>query len=206
LGPAAGAAASDNSTEMLGGASVQFDSLSAPLLYVSSTQINLAVPLAEASLSFSTLQVRVDGASSDARRIPLTYSANPSLFLSAVQNQPPSIGPPSLALNSDGSVNSSTNPARLGSAVSVFVNGLTPDPRLISFPVQLWTSNGWSVTGIAPANPFVLQVELRVPSALVNQFSCVSPAACSAGFLLYPAGEGVSGEAFGGVVWVDRSQ
>ncbi len=211
LGPAAGVAAVDTSTVTLGGASVNFGSLPAPLLYASSTQINLAVPLADAGLAFATMQVAVSGASAAPRQIPLTFSANPSLFLSSGQSEAPAIGPPVLAVNGDGSMNSSTNPARLGSAVSVFVNGLTPDPRFTGFPLQLWSNNGWSVTGIAAANPFVLRVELRVPSALVNNFSCVSAAACSAGFTLYdvgfvPAGQTVSGEAFGGVVWVDRTQ
>jgi hypothetical protein len=118
-----------------------------------------------------------------------------------------------LALNADGSVNSSTTPAKLGSVVSVFVNGLTPDPRFTAIPLQLSTINGWSVTGITPANPFVSRVDLRVPSALVNNFSCSTSSLCAVGFALYgvgavSAGQTVSsvGEAFGGVVYVNRTQ
>jgi uncharacterized protein (TIGR03437 family) len=48
--------------------------------------------------------------------IPQTFSAS---------NQE---GPVALALNADGSTNSPTNPAVLGSVISVFVNGLAPDP------------------------------------------------------------------------------
>lgn len=47
LGPAAGESAPDNSTTSLAGVRISFGSLSAPLLYVSSTQINFAVPLVE---------------------------------------------------------------------------------------------------------------------------------------------------------------
>lgn len=206
LGPATGVSASDNSTATLAGVSVNLGSLSAPLLYVSSTQINFAVPLVDFSQTFATMQLTVSGATATPRQLPLTYTANPSLFLSNAQPQANSLGSVVVALNADGSMNSSTNPAKLGSALSVFVNGLTPDPRFPHFPLQLSTINGWSVTGIAPANPFVLRVDLQVPSALVNNFSCAS--LCAIGFTLYDVGfvsvgQIVSGgEAFGGVVYV----
>jgi uncharacterized protein (TIGR03437 family) len=211
LGPAAGVAASDNSTATLAGVSVNLDSLSAPLLYVSSTQINFAVPLVDPSQTFATMQVTVNGASATPRQLPLTLSGNPSLFLNTAQTPVASLGSVALALNADGSLNSSTNPAALGSAVSVFVNGLTPDPRFIHFPLQLSTNNGWSVTGLVPANPFVLRVDLRVPSALVNNFSCAISSLCAVGFTLYDVGfvsvgEIVSGGvAFGGVVYANRT-
>lgn len=212
LGPVAGVAASGDSTATLAGVSVNLGSLSAPLLYVSSTQINFAVPLVDPSQTFATMQLTVNGASATPRQLPLTFSANPSLFLNTAQTQVASFGSVVLALNADGSMNSSTNPATLGSAISVFVNGLTPDPRFIHFPPQLSTTNGWSVTGIVPANPFVLRVDLRAPTALVNNFSCTISSLCAVGFTLYDVGfvsvgQIVSGgEAFGGVVYVDRTQ
>jgi hypothetical protein len=117
-----------------------------------------------------------------------------------------------VALNADGSLNSSTNPAQLGSAVSVFVNGLTPDSQVVSAPLQLYTNNGWSVTNIVQATPFVLRVDLRVPAPLVNSFSC-HPSLCAVGFTIYDVyggsvGQPASsdGEAFGGVVYVNRTQ
>ncbi|HXB75120.1 MAG TPA: SBBP repeat-containing protein [Candidatus Acidoferrales bacterium] len=212
LGPAAGVSASDNATATLGGASVNIGSLSAPLLYVSATQINLAVPLVDSNQNFATMQLTVGGATAAPRRLPLTFSANPSLFLNNAQTQVSSLGSVALALNADGSINSSANPAKLGSAVSVFVNGLAPDPRITSLPPQLGTTNGWSVTGTAQSNPFVVRVDLRVPSALVNNFACDVSSVCAVGFTLYDvgfvsAGQIVSGgEAFGGVVYVNRAQ
>ena len=148
LGPATGVGAPGGSTSQLAGVNVNFGLNSALLLYVSGTQINLAVPLVTAQ-SVTPMQVQVNGVLSAPLALPLTY-ANPSLF--------------SVALNADGSVNSSANPAHLGSAVSVFVNGLTPDPQVNNSPLQLFTNNGWSITNVAQATPFVLQVDLQVPA------------------------------------------
>ena len=211
LGPTISVSAGDNSTTALAGVSVNIGSLPAPLLYVSSTQINLAVPLVEFGQDFASMQLTVDGRSAPPRRLPLTF-ANPSLFVNTAEPQVSSFGPVVLALNADGSLNSPANPATLGSAVSVFVNGLIRDPRVTSFPPQLSTTNGWSVTGLAPANQFVLHVDLKVPSALVNNFSCPISSACAVSFTLYDVGfvsigQIVSGgEAFGGVVYVNRTQ
>ena len=47
----------------LAGVSIDIGSLSAPLLYVSSTQINFAVPLVDPSQTFATMQLTVGGAS-----------------------------------------------------------------------------------------------------------------------------------------------
>jgi len=93
----------------------------------------------------------------------------------------------------------------------VFVNGLTPDPQIVSSPLQLYTNNGWSVTNIVQATPFVLRVDLRVPSPLVNDFSCPS-SLCTVGFTIYDIYGGSvgqldssDGEAIGGVVYVNRT-
>lgn len=157
------------------------------------------------------MRLTAGGQDAAPRLLPLTF-ANPSLFLSDAQTLVSSLGPVVLALNADGSTNSAANPARLGSAVSVFVNGLMRDPRVISQPVELSATNGWSVTGTARVNPFVLRVDLRVPSELINNFSCPASSPCSVNFTLYDVGfvsigQVVSGgEAFGGVVYVERTQ
>jgi len=68
------------------------------------------------------------------------------------------------------------------------------------------------VTGIVPENPFVLRVELQVPSVLVNDFACVTSSVCAAAVALYEAGVVspgqvvTGGEAFGGAVYVRRDQ
>ncbi len=210
LGPLAGVSARDNSTTTLAGVSLSLGPITAPLLYVSDTQINFAVPLVDPAQRLAPMQLTVNGASATPRQIPITF-ANPSLFLTDPQTQLSAIGSLAVALNADGSANSATNPARLGSAISVFVNGLAPDPRFNQAPLQLSTTNGWAVTAIVPVNPFVLRVDLQVPSALVNDFSCSPTSLCAVNFTLYGVGsvnvgQIVSGgQAFGGVVYVNRN-
>jgi uncharacterized protein (TIGR03437 family) len=213
LGPATGVAASDTSSTTLGGVSLNIGSLLAPLLYVSSTQINFAVPLIHFTQNFADLELAVGGAATALRQLAVTDTPNPSVFLSSPQPPPgTSFGPIVVALNADGSTNSAANPGKLGSAISVFVNGLTPDPRFTNAPLQLGTTNGWSVTGTAQANPFVVRVDLRVPSQLVNNFACDVSGVCTVSFALYQVGFVSTGqivptgEAFGGVVYVDRTQ
>jgi uncharacterized protein (TIGR03437 family) len=215
LGPATGVTANNYSTTALGGVSVSFGSLPAPLLYVSSNQINLAVPLVtEGPLAATTMQVTVNGKSSPPRQFVVT-PADPTLFLA---NPPtnPAIGASGilvLALNADGSVNSPANPAHPGSVISVFVNGLARDPQISNVPLQLYTNGGWAVTNFSQANPFVLKVDLQVPSS-TTFFNCQpNVSACVAGFTLYDINSylipdmgslSTSGLAFGGEVYVTR--
>jgi uncharacterized protein (TIGR03437 family) len=219
LGPAAGVSATDNSTPLLAGVNIVFNSgassIAAPLLYASSTQINFAVPLVPISASSAAIQLTVNGVAAPQRLLQLTFAA-PSLFLNLAQtySSTNSLGFVALALNADGSVNSSNNPAAPGSALSVFVNGLTPDPQITTAPLLLFTNDGWSVTNAAQSTPFVLRVDLRVPSQLVNNFSCPPPSSlCTASLTLFDVyggsvGQSVSSSslAFGGVVYVNRTQ
>ncbi len=179
LGPATPAGANNNTTTTLGGVSVNFGSTPAPLLYVSSTQINFAVP---AGLSTSNMHVTANGVSTRERAFPTTF-ANPSLFLDLPDlPMDQSIGYIAVALNADGSVNSPSNPAPPGSIVSVFLNGLSP---AVGFngPNLLFANNGWTVTGFSQATPYVLQVDLQVPATL-QAISCGS-SSCAAGFSIY---------------------
>jgi len=68
---------------------VNLGSFSAPLLYVSSTQINFAAPLVDSGQNFATMQLTVNGASAAPRQLPLTFS-NPSLFVDTAQAPVPS--------------------------------------------------------------------------------------------------------------------
>jgi len=157
------------------------------------------------------MQLTVNGVSSAPLEFPLTY-ANPSLYLTTVSPQPIAV-----ALNADGTVNSAANPAQLGSAVSVFVNGLTPDPQVNNAALQLSSTLGWSVIDVVQATPYVLRVDLKAPSKLVNDFACSQlglVSVCSADFMLYDTYQvGVSAQtesastlAFGAGVYVAESQ
>jgi uncharacterized protein (TIGR03437 family) len=218
LGPANGVAATNNTTGSLAGVDVSFGSTPAPLLYVSATQINFAVPATQPSAPPAAMQVTVNGVSTPPLQLPLTY-ANPSLFLNLGDLAQASYGNPfafiALALNADGSVNSSTNPAQAGSVVSVFLNGISPNPEVTSAPLQLSSNYGWTVTGYSQATPFVVQVTLQAPSQLQDNFSCQPDlSACAAAFAIFdiyagsagPPSVGASGLEVGGVVYVTGAQ
>jgi uncharacterized protein (TIGR03437 family) len=200
LGPATGVRANNNSTFSLAGVSVNFGAFSAPLLYASSTQINLAVPLITYSQSSSLVQVMVNGVFSPPLQLSLTYQ-NPSLFLNIPQTFAASLnpqGPVALALNADGSTNSPTNPALLGSVISLFVNGLAQDPDVNYGPLQLSAAPGWQVTNIVQVSPFVIQVDVQLPATVTG----VAEVGGGGIDLMLNFG----GQTFGGTVYVTNSQ
>jgi uncharacterized protein (TIGR03437 family) len=117
LGPAepvSGLTGAANVPVSLGGVSVTFDGIPAPLLYVSSTQINVQVPFDVYRSASTVMQVSFNGSPIGSGLFAITQT-NPNLFLNSDGD--------AFALNQDGSVNSSTNPAKEGSDVLVFVNG-----------------------------------------------------------------------------------
>ncbi len=190
LGPTKPVTATNYATGVLGGVDVSFGSTPSPLLYVSPTQINFAVPGSLASYFAMDMTVTVNGVSSPARELPLTYQ-NMTLYLAAPPPASNSSSFPSqaLALNADGSVNSSSNPAPLGSVISVFLNGVSPNPAGTSEPLQLSSNYGWTVTGVAQANPLVTQVNLQVPSKLQDDFACTATLSeCTAEVQLFNIG------------------
>jgi uncharacterized protein (TIGR03437 family) len=108
---------------------VTFDGLPAPLLYVSSGQINVQVPF-EVAQSASTVMTVSIGPDSVTRMFAVARS-NPSVFLD--MSAPVAACDPSytgdvvfaaVALNSDGSRNSCANPARPSTSVTIFLNGV----------------------------------------------------------------------------------
>lgn len=208
LGPDTPVSATDNSTTTLGGVSVSFGSLQAPLLYVSANQINVAVPLVPEQGPSAVMQVTVNGVAS----APMAFqvaSANPALFVVPGTFQPNLALFNSVALNADGSMNSASNPAQLGSVIAVFVNGVVSD--VLNQGPELSTGNGWEILNEVQASPFVLQVNLRVPSANMN-FECgfANTPACLASFAIadstpYFLGatpQNASRPIFDGSVWV----
>ena len=84
------------------------DGVAAPLLYASSTQINAVAPVGLLSGSVVNLNLTVSG------------TAAPS-FRTVVDTEPPEIFP--AAANQDGTLNSASNPAKVGSFVTFWANG-----------------------------------------------------------------------------------
>ena len=114
-----------------------FNGIPAPILYSSGQQINVQVPFEVAGQTSVLIQV-VN------KQVPLplvethTFAVaerQPAIFLSTAGMTSPfpgytlcsgtvSIGPAALAVNADGTVNDCSNPAVVGSTVTLFVNGL----------------------------------------------------------------------------------
>lgn len=181
LGPAAGVAAADGPVSSLGGVTVTFDGNPAQLLYVSSSQINLVVPPPTlprnpAPLQPSTvMQITVNGTVLQ-RQFPFTIS-NLSLFADLSANLIPCSqagisvnGFQPVVLNSDGSRNSCTNPAKYGSTVSFFahgVGGVGPPPQNL-FDVQaLAGACSTPVDSASLAHGFLYKVDVRLPDSAV---------------------------------------
>ncbi len=206
LGPAAGVSATDNSTTSLGGTSVTIGGVPAILLYVSSTQINFAVPLVDYQQDSASMQVTVNGVSSVSRQIQLDYW-NPHMFINtaATYQDPTNLNGyfVALALNADGSVNSSSNPAQQGSTVSVFLNGVAPDPQVTTAPLQLNATNGWTVEDVALISPFVWRVDLREPSVSCGIGTGPTPPPCGVNLGLSVDGSSISPPS-GTMVWVKQ--
>jgi uncharacterized protein (TIGR03437 family) len=101
----------------LGGTRILFDGAPAPLVYAVENQLSAVVPYAVAGKSSTQAQVEYRGN----RSAPVTLrvaSASPGIFALDSSGK----GPGAI-LNQDSSVNSPANPARVGSAVSIFATG-----------------------------------------------------------------------------------
>lgn len=101
----------------LGGATVQFNGIAAPLLYASSTQVAAVAPYGVTGASVQAV-VSYQGQAS----LPLTmqvFAYAPGLFTSDGSG----VGQ-AAAINQDGTLNSASNPAPIGTVVSLFATGL----------------------------------------------------------------------------------
>lgn len=102
---------------LVAGTRVLFDGVPAPMIYVIRDQLSGIVPYSVAVKSSTNVQVEWNGARSQPVSIPVSQSA-PALFTI------PAVGSGQGAiLNQDGTVNSRTNPAKIGSVVVLFGTG-----------------------------------------------------------------------------------
>ena len=184
LGPATGVAAPDGTDTSIAGVSITFNGTPAQLLYVSASQINVAVPApplpstrAGALPSAMVMQLTVNDVTIQ-RQFPYTVS-NMNLFadLSPAQVSCPAalvIGNPiqPVAMNADGSANSCANPAKYGSTVSFFMHGVGGDTFGFQPPQQLGL-NVEALVGYCPTtvtnawliNNFVYKVDVTMPAS-----------------------------------------
>ncbi len=162
LGPQTGisgfAAGQTSLPTSLANVQVTFDGLPAPLLYVSSGQINVQVPFEVAQKASTVMTVSIG--SDSLTRMFVVARSNPSVFLdmsvSVAGCDPSYTGSvvfAAVALNSDGSRNSCANPAKPGTSVTIFLNGVAA--RMGSS----FAATG-SITG-PKSDPFGSQVDVR---------------------------------------------
>jgi uncharacterized protein (TIGR03437 family) len=118
LGPAAPVSAEFDAAGFLpttlGGVQVTINGTPAPLLYVSATQINAVAPVELTDGSAAELQIAQNGTPWPAFRVMVDIAA-PQVF----QNSNGS----AVAINQDGTLNSKTNPAAVGSYVAIWATG-----------------------------------------------------------------------------------
>jgi uncharacterized protein (TIGR03437 family) len=100
----------------LGGTSVLIGGVPAPLLYVSSTQVNFVVPYEVAGSNTAIMQIVTPGGSITTAPLAVNASA-PGIFII------PSSPSQAAVLNQDSSVNSLANPAARGSVIQIFATG-----------------------------------------------------------------------------------
>ena len=119
FGPDTGQPATVDSTgrlpAALAGVRVFFDTTPAPLLYVQSQQINLQAPFELAGKKSTSIHVEYQGVSSRTAQIAVEDAA-PDFFRRLPSQQ-------GVIFNSDGSLNSPSNPAAVGSAVWILGTG-----------------------------------------------------------------------------------
>ncbi len=157
----------------LAGVQVQFNGISAPLLYVSENQINAIVPFAIAGMAQATLQVVNQGTKLPAIAVPVAPAA-PGIF-----TLDDSGAGQAAAINLDGSVNSTLHPAAPGSTIAVFLTG----GGQMAPPVEdggLGTGKSKPVlpiSGLLDGQPLVASYVRDVPGVVEGliQVNCVIP-------------------------------
>ena len=133
--------------------------LAAQIVFATATQVNIVVP-ASAAVSNTSISVRVGGQEVAAGQAAIT-SAAPGLFvLTAEPWQPGAVE------NQDFSVNSASNPAAVGSIVSIYATGAGPVDGSGNAPVSVFFGDyPAEVVASVPlaAFPGLWQINARVP-------------------------------------------
>jgi uncharacterized protein (TIGR03437 family) len=171
----------------LDGVQVLFDGTPAPLLYVGPTQINAIVPGEVYAKTATTLQIVTPSGTFNGPAISVS-ATQPGVFTVSDPGSP--FGSVlAAALNQDGSVNSASNPAALGSIVTVWASGAgistreQTDGTIVTasthgspiFPVAVFPGGLGAFTinlGGLPAGP--LSFEVVYAGDAVGMVACVT--------------------------------
>jgi uncharacterized protein (TIGR03437 family) len=210
FGPQQGVAAQPQGNKIgseLGGVQVLVESTPAPLLYVSSTQINLVAPFLLDGRTAAHIQV-------------VTADATSNEVVLGVQQAVPEIfeSQPNVAaiLNQDGTLNGPNHPAHIGDTVALFISGAgQTTPAGVDGEIAQ-AAGGTPVLAIkvqlnVPGMPFAdvtfagnapglvsgqIQVKFRIP-----QTNYATTSEYSVQLVLYVGGTSVGGP-FGPTVWI----
>jgi uncharacterized protein (TIGR03437 family) len=153
----------------LGGITVTFDGIPAPMFYSSPGQINMQVPYEVASRSNTVVIVTNQGTASDPVTLPV-LAAQPGIYVT---------------VNLDGTVNSQANPAPAGTYVIIYATGAglvdPPVPTGVPAPTTpLSFASGVSVTiggtnaviyqggALSPGFVGLLQVAAQIPATAAS--------------------------------------
>jgi len=132
--------------------SVFVNGVRAPLLYMSSGQVNAQVPM-DTPVGPASVTVVSSGASTNVGTFEVVASA-PQIFIAPAGRL--------FALNQDNSINSPSNPAAPGSVLQIFLTGATsftnPSATIGTASAQ------FTYVGPAPGSIGVQQVNVRVPN------------------------------------------
>jgi uncharacterized protein (TIGR03437 family) len=162
----------------LAGVQVYFNGVPAPMLYASAQQVNVVVPYSVAGSSSTQVQLEYLGVLSNAVTLQVAATA-PGIFSVTGSGQ----GPGAILNTSNGTVNSSLNPAARGDWVSIFATGAgvtTPvsvDGIVASAPLPVPNANVTVTMGGLPCQlnfegaapglvSGVLQINAQVPAGL----------------------------------------
>jgi uncharacterized protein (TIGR03437 family) len=157
----------------LGGVSVTVNGKAAPILYVTPYQINFQVPW-ETTGSTASIVVTVNGRIGSAISVPVLTAA-PGLFTSSTGQ--------AAVQNADHSANTPTNPAKVGSTVTVYFTGTGPvNPAVADgaaspkgTPAQVTSTATATIgsataqvsfAGLAPGFVGLGQMDIVIPSGL----------------------------------------
>jgi uncharacterized protein (TIGR03437 family) len=146
--------------------SVTLNGMAAKLLYTGAQQINLLIPAALSGQSSARVVATADSASSAPFTMPLAAAA-PAIFTPGVLNQ-------------DNTVNSTANPAPLGSVLQIFLTGMPGSGAVATVTIQ----NRNLVPLYAGAAPGLLgleQVNVAVPADLLGATSNLTICVMGAG-------------------------
>jgi uncharacterized protein (TIGR03437 family) len=163
----------------LAGVQVFVNSLPAPLLYVSASQINAVAPFELPPGYNASVQITYNDTPSELVAAGTSASV-PGIFTASQNGQGQAA-----ALNQDGSVNSSTNPAHPGTVVRLYFTGagqtspagadgaltgpIPPTPVLaVSARIGGQTADVVSTSGVEGVIEGVLQVKLRIPAGVTG--------------------------------------